>query len=156
MPKIRPRVPLALPLIAVVLIILGLVAGPLIRSQASEEQLASNVLLGAIPFILIFVAILLFFITLIAALASILSNNIPLRIYKPIEQVLIAGIVLGIVGMFQPWAFILYRIGFFVLLFSTLGFIIWSHIVPKGVVRQEDLGPVSVSEFERPEIESGT
>jgi hypothetical protein len=135
---------------------LGLVAGPLIRARATPEQLASNVLLSAIPFILIFVAIILTFITLIVVLASTLSNNIPLRIYKPVERVLIAGIVLGIIGMFQPWAFIAYRIGFFVLLISTLGFIVWSHIVPKGVSRQEDLGPVSVSEFERPEIEGGS
>jgi hypothetical protein len=156
MPKIRPRVPLALPLTSAVLLVLGLVTGPLIQSRATPEQLASNVLLSAIPFILIFVAIILAFITLIAVLASMLSNNIPLRIYKPIERVLIAGIVLGIVGMFQPWAFVAYRIGFFVLLISTLGFIVWSHIVPKGVRRQEDLGPLSVSELEKTEIESGT
>lgn len=156
MPKIRPRVPLALPLTAAVLLVLGLIAGPLIRARATPEQLASNVLLSAIPFILIFVAIILTFITLIVVLASTLSNNIPLRIYKPVERVLIAGIVLGIIGMFQPWAFIAYRIGFFVLLISTLGFIVWSHIVPKGVRRQEDLGPISVSEFERPEIEGGS
>ena len=156
MPKIRPRVPLALPLIAAVLLVLGLSAGPLIRARATPEQLASNVLLSAIPFILIFVAIILTFITLIVVLASMLSNNIPLRIYKPIERVLIAGIVLGIVGMFQPWAFIAYRIGFFVLLISTLGFIVWSHIVPKGIQRPEDLGPLSVSEFEKTEIERGT
>lgn len=155
MPKFRPRVPLALPLAAVVLLVLGLVAGPLVRSRATPEQLASNVLLSAIPFILIFVAIILTFITLIVVMASTLSNNIPLRIYKPIERVLIAGIVLGILGMFQPWAFAAYRYGFFVLLISTLGFIAWSHIVPKGVRRQEDLGPLSVSEFEQTEIESG-
>jgi hypothetical protein len=156
MPKIRPRVPLALPLIAVVLLGLGLLAGPMIQARATPEQLASNVLLSAIPFILIFIAIILTFILLIVVLASMLNNNIPLRIYQPVERVLIAGIVLGIVGMFQPWAFIFYRIGFFVLLFSTLGFIVWSHIVPKGVRRQEDLGPLSVSEVASTEIESGT
>jgi hypothetical protein len=135
---------------------LGLVAGPFIRARATPEQLTSNVLLSAIPFLLIFVAIILTFIMLIVALASMLNNNIPLRIYRPVEQVLIAGIVLGILGMFQPWAFIAYRIGFFVLLISTLGFIVWSHIVPKGVRRQEDPGPLSVSEFESSEIEGGT
>jgi hypothetical protein len=154
--KFRPRVPLALPLTAAILLVLGLVAGPLIRSRATPEQLASNVLLSAIPFILIFVAIILTFITLIVALASMMSNNIPLRIYRPVERILIAGIVLGIIGMFQPWAFILYRIGFFVLLVSTLGFIVWSHIIPKGVQRNEDLGPIAISEMEKTELESGT
>jgi hypothetical protein len=154
MAKIRPRVPITLPLIAVVLLVLGLVAGPVIRSQATPEQMADNILLGALPFILIFVAIILAFITLIVLLASMLSNNIPLRIYQPVERILIAGIVLGIVGMFQPWAFAAYRAGFIVLLISTLGFIVWSHIVPKGIRRVEDMGSLSVSEFEKSELES--
>ena len=32
--------------------------------------------------------------------------------------------------MFQPWIFKAYTVGFLVLLFSTLGFILWSHITP--------------------------
>ena len=49
------------------------------------------------------------------------------------KTTLIGGILLGILGMFQPWVFGLYKTGFFVLLFSTLGFILWSHVVPKSV-----------------------
>jgi hypothetical protein len=52
--------------------------------------------------------------------------------------VLIAGILLGIFGMFQPWLMVLYKIGFMTLLISTLGFIWWSHIRPKSVRRQKE------------------
>ena len=62
----RPRVPIGLPIAAVITLILGIAVGPVIRSLASEEQLATNVLLSAIPFVLIFVSIILFFISLLA------------------------------------------------------------------------------------------
>jgi hypothetical protein len=130
-------VPIALPIIIVVLLILGVIAGPIIESAASEEQLATNILLSAIPFILIFAAILLTFITLISLASYLLSHKIPEQVYRPIERVIIAGIILGIIGMFQPWAFVLYRIGFFMLLISTLCFILWSHVKPKGVAVEE-------------------
>jgi preprotein translocase subunit YajC len=39
--------------------------------------------------------------------------------------------------MFQPWLMIFYKIGFMVLLVSTLGFIWWSHIRPKQERRQK-------------------
>jgi len=151
----RPRVPLGLPITAVILLVLGAVAGPFIQARASEEALARNVLLSAIPFILIFVAIILIFVTLIWLVASALNHNISKRIYRPIEMALIGGIVLGIVGMFQPWFFVLYQYGFYVLLLSTLAFILWSHVIPKGVQRQEHLGSVSISEFERGEAGGG-
>jgi hypothetical protein len=123
-------VPIWLPLIAIVLLILGLGAGPLIQAQATPEQLAQNVLLSAIPFILVFVAIILGFITLIWIVANQLNDRIPARIYRPIEILLIAGIILGIVGMFQPWIFGFFKIGFYVLFISTLGFTVWSHVRP--------------------------
>jgi hypothetical protein len=40
--------------------------------------------------------------------------------------------LLGIVGMFQPFAIDLYRFGFLLLLFSTILFIIISHVTPKA------------------------
>jgi hypothetical protein len=46
--------------------------------------------------------------------------------------VLIALILLGIVGMFQPVEIALYRYGFLLLLFSTIGFIVFSHMSPKA------------------------
>jgi hypothetical protein len=134
----RPKVPVVLLVIIVVLFILGLLAGPFISSRTTPEQLADNVLLNAIPFLLIFVSILLAFIALIVAVGSMLNNNVPVRIYKIIESLLIAGIVLGVVGMFQPWVFNAYKYGFMLLLFSLLIFMVWSHVAPhQEMVQQE-------------------
>lgn len=142
MKKTRFRIPYALIISAIVSLILGLAAGPLIRSSATEEQLVENVLLSAIPFILIFVSILLIFITLITVIARLLSNNIGARLYHAVETIIIAGIVLGIIGMFQPWQMIFYKYGFIVLLISTLSFILWSHIQPRGMQRQHEMATV--------------
>lgn len=151
MAKIRSHLPIRMPIAAIILLILGFAAGPVIRSIATEQQLASNILLSAIPFVLIFAAIILFFISLVAFLASILNHHISAQIHRPIELTIIAGIVLGIIGMFQPWWFTGFRVGFFVLLISTLSFILWSHIIPRGVQHHEALGSVSISEFEKSE-----
>jgi hypothetical protein len=94
-------------------------------------------MLSAMPFILIFVSILLAFITVITIVARLLSNNIEARIYRVIESIIIAGMVLGVIGMFQPWQHVFFKYGFMVLLVSTLSFILWSHIQPRRVQRQE-------------------
>ncbi len=138
MVKNRPRTPIGLPLSAAVVFILGLIAQSVIRSSVSEEQLADNAILGGIPFILIFISIILTFITLIVWASRWLSNRIAARPYRLIEGVFIAGIVLGVIGMFQPWVFIAFRAGFIVLLVSTLGFIFWSHITPANTETQEE------------------
>jgi len=132
----RPRVPLGLPISVAILLILGSIAGPLIRSNFTEKERAANVFLEAIPFILIFVAIILTFITLIVLVASVLNDNIPHRKHQFVERIIIFGIVGGVVGMFQPWWFLAYKYGFSVLLISTLSFILWSHIRPKRELRQ--------------------
>ena len=140
MAKRRFRIPVGLFIAIAVTLILGLVASPLISSLTTPKQRATNVLLSAIPFILIFVAILLTFISLIKMSANLLNDNISPRIFRIVETVLIVGIVLGILGMFQPWLIIFYKYGFIVLLVSTLGFIWWSHIKPKEERRQDDAG----------------
>lgn len=123
-------VPITMPLAAVIILILGLLAGPIIQSRATEEQLAQNVLLAALPFILVFVSIILAFMTLIWIIANLLNGRISPRVYRPIELLLIAGIVLGIVAMFQPWTFSLFKPGFYLLFASTIGFTVWSHVRP--------------------------
>ncbi len=140
MAKIRPHVPVRLTVSAVVLLILGIVAGPQIRSSFSEETLARNVLLNAIPFILTFVGVILIYISIIKQVASVLNNNISSRIHRSVGAICMAGIVLGVVGMFQPWWFAAYRIGFLVLLVSMLAYILWNHVTPREVRRREDLG----------------
>ena len=137
MAKNRLRIPVKLFIAIAITLVLGLVSGPFIKAVTTPKQQATNVLLSAIPFILIFVSILLTFISLINMSASVLNNYISMRMFKTIESILIAGIALGIFGMFQPWLLILYKIGFLVLLFSTLGFIWWSHIKPKEIRRNK-------------------
>ena len=136
MAKTRPRILVGLPLVAVLLLVLGLVAGPQIRSSFSEETLTKNVLLNAIPFILIFLAILLFYIAIVRQVAVALNRSISDRIHHGIEVVCMVGILLGVVGMFQPWWFGAYRIGFLVVLASTLTYILWSHVIPKEAERK--------------------
>lgn len=134
----RVSVPTWLPITTVVLLLLGAISSPLIHRLFSEEQLASNVLLTAIPFILIFVAIILFFATMIVVAARLFGNNISEQSYRLVEYIAIAGIVLGIIGMFQPWFFLAYRYGFSVLLVSTLFYILWSHITPREDIEEEN------------------
>lgn len=154
MAGIRRYIPIQLILWIIGCLILGAVSGPFIQSTATEEQLARNVLLSAIPFILYFVSIVLIFIAAIVITANILNHKVPNHIYGPIEKTIIAGILLGIVGMFQPWWFPGFRLGFFLLLFSTLAFILWSHITPRGRHHDEDTGTVSINEFEQKEAMS--
>ena len=89
--------------------------------------------LQAATFITCFIAVLAAFITFIVRLSRRLHRKVNPRIYNAIEGVIIAGIVLGVVGMFQPFTKALYEPGFLVLLFSTLGFIVWSHVTPARV-----------------------
>jgi hypothetical protein len=98
----------------------------------------------AVYFIVGFLAILFIFIYFIFFLSRRLGGNISQQTYSLIEGVIIAGIVLGIVGMFQPWAMDAYWIGFHVLLVSLLSFIAWSHITPKSE-RREEIAGTSVS-----------
>lgn len=128
----RAGVPIAMPISAVVLLILGFVAMPIISNNATEEQLARNVILSAIPFILIFASIVVAFMSIVWYVASRLNDNISEQRYRPIEMVLIGGILLGVILIFQPWIFQLFRVGFFLLLASTIGFILWSHVRPKA------------------------
>ncbi len=95
----------------------------------SDEQ-QEEVLIKAIPFVAVFVSILLTFIGLIAVMAVILNRRIPPRTYQPIEYLIIAGILLGVVGLFQGWKLFVYQNGFMLLLISVLSFILWSHIIP--------------------------
>lgn len=132
----RLRIPILLPISIILMLILGFAAEPFIQAKATEAQLAQNVLLSAIPFILVFVAIILTFITVIVIAARILNGNVTRRQYRPVELGLIGGIALGIFGMFQPWVFGLFKIGFLLLLVSTLGFILWSHITPKSSAKE--------------------
>ncbi len=139
-------VPKGLPISAVILLILGLIAWQIMPNIVTEEQMARNVILAAIPFILIFASIIIAFMSLVWFAASKLNDNISEKTYRPIEYILIGGIVLGILLMFQPWVFELFRVGFFLLLVSTIFYILWSHVRPKGTDQSEELSGVSAGD----------
>ena len=138
MSKQRSAVPVKPISAALILSALGVAAFFLIQGTATPEQLAQNVLLSALPFILIFVAIILLFASLIIFTSARLSRKIAVLPHRIIETIAMAGIVLGIFSIFQPWLFILYQPGFLVLLFSTLFFILWSHVEPKRLLLHEE------------------
>jgi hypothetical protein len=126
----RFRPPITLLIIAAVLLILGLVMNSLM-STLSEDVLRDNLMIMAIPFLAIFIAILLFYIALINTLSRAFSGHIPPRVYRVLFGVAVVGIVLGVIMMFQPWALAIYRVGFMVLLVSLLSFMVISHISPR-------------------------
>lgn len=88
----------------------------------------------AATFIIGFLAILGLFIYFIRRVSQRYSDRIDAASFARIERVIIGGIVLGVVGMFQPWLFLGYKYGFLLLLFSTLAFIVWSHVTPAPTV----------------------
>ena len=50
------------------------------------------------------------------------------RLVGILTRLCIAGIMIGILFMIQPWSFALFKPGFLILLAATIGFIIVSHI----------------------------
>lgn len=127
--KIPP--PRGLLIAVAILIAAALISAPIIGGL-SKEVLSRAILVVGFPFIAIFVSIILAFIYVIWVVAYRLNGNIAARTYYVIEAVIIGGIVLGVVGMFQPFAQIGYQVGFLVLLFSVLSFILWSHVTPRA------------------------
>lgn len=134
----RKRIPLTLPITALVLLILGLVAAPAITASFSETQLNRNALLSGIGFLTIFIAIILFYIASIQLLAFWLNGRVSFSTFRLIEYILIGGIVAGVFGMFQPWVFLFFRYGFYLLLLATLGFIAWTHVTPAPATLEEE------------------
>ena len=58
-PTKQKRVPIGLPIAAVILLLLGIFAGPRITASFTDEQLARNALLSGIAFLMVFVSIIL-------------------------------------------------------------------------------------------------
>jgi hypothetical protein len=67
------------------------------------------------------------------------------KTYSRVERAIIALMLLGMIGMFQPFALELYRYGFLLLLFSTIVFIVVSHVSPKPEAADAS-GPVSLGQ----------
>jgi len=111
-------------------------------SQLSAEQ-RNEVLIKAVPFVAVFVSIVLAFICLIVVVAVTFGGKVPARTYRPIEMTIIAGILLGVVGLFQWWKLFAYQYGFLLLLVSVLLFMVWSHFEPLPARASKALPPLS-------------
>lgn len=129
-PSPKRRVPIGLPVTAVLFLLFGWFVAPMITASFPQEQLNRNALLSGIGFLMVFISIILFYISFIWWLALRLNGKVAYKTYRLIEYILIGGIILGIVGMFQPWVFAAFRYGFYLLLASTVSFIAWSHVTP--------------------------
>lgn len=112
------------------LVVLGLVSGPLVDGLSDKDKI-NNVLLTGVPFILLFVALVLFFIFLILLVSYLLNNRVAPRMHRAVEFTIIGGVVLGVVGMFQPWILGGFQWGFILLFVCFLMFNVWSHINPR-------------------------
>ncbi len=116
---------------AVIALIIGIIF-PSVSEAVFSEQARNAVLVQAIPFVGVFVAILLIFILLIFLVALRFNGKIPARTYQPMERVIILGIIAGVAFLFQPLHFVGYKYGFVLLLAALLSFILWSHVVPRS------------------------
>ncbi len=146
--NIRP--PRKLLIIAGVLLVLAVIATPILQAQP-REVMAKMVLVQGIPFLAVFVALLLSYIYLIFVAAARFTGNISERLYRPIEAIIIAGIVLGVVGVLQPVDIFGYQYGFLLLLISTLAFIAWSHVTPRHKHYTEEAGAAPASDQKVPQ-----
>jgi hypothetical protein len=149
MTKSRKRLLIGMLIVALGFIVAGLIDTQIVTATMTSQDLANNPLVGGIPFLLIFIGILLAYIDLIIFMATKLNNRISEKVFRPIERLLIAGIVLGIIGMFQPFVMLFYTLGFIVLFVSLLSYIAWSHIIPRGEHHLAELGSVSIGEVEK-------
>jgi lysylphosphatidylglycerol synthetase-like protein (DUF2156 family) len=111
-------------------------------AQFSEEK-QQEVLIKAIPFVAIFVSIVLAFICLIVLIAVQFKGKVPQRAYRPIEALIIGGILIGIVGLFQGWKLFAYEYGFLLLLISVVAFMIWSHLTPMPLRASRQRPPIT-------------
>jgi len=85
-----------------------------------------------VSFFATLVAILSGYICFIAFVSRLLSGRISERVFGLLEKLLIAGILLGIAGMFQPWVPVFYPLGFIFLFAATWIFTLWGYVVPKS------------------------
>jgi hypothetical protein len=127
---------------ALIAILIGLILPSILNTLLSEEVRAS-VLANALPFFAIFIGILLLFILLIVLVALRYNGKVPTRTYRGIELTIVVGILFGVICLFQSFSFVPYRYGFLLLLVATLGFILWSHVVPGSRRLESTLKPVS-------------
>ena len=124
----------------IIILTLGWGVYPLASSSFSED-LNDEVLVSSIPFITIFISILLGYILLIFIFIIRFNHKIPRRTYQGIDRIIIAGIIIGTIMLFQPIRLVGFQYGFSWLLISTLLYTMWSRIKPLNAMREQELTP---------------
>jgi hypothetical protein len=127
--------------IAIILFAFALIF-PMISGAIFSEDTRKGVLINAVPFFSAFIGIILLFALLITLSAMRYNSKVPARCHSGIERALVIGIIFGVIFLFQPFSIVPYRYGFLLLLAATLGFILWSHVVPAGSRITEGLPPL--------------
>lgn len=125
---------------AALVLLFGLIF-PTLSEAFIPKDTRDSVLVRAIPFVAVFVTIILLYILFIFIIALTFNGKIPYRTYRLIERSIILGILAGVVCLFQPWELVSYKYGFLLLLLSTLFFILWSHIRPSSPQADAALPP---------------
>ncbi len=115
---------------AVILFLVGFVIGGLGQPPPGSKVVA-NMYFELLRFLLMFLGVILAFIDAIILLATRLNHRIAESLYRPVERILIAAILVGAVGMIQRLNLDLYKFSFLVMFVGTIGYIIWSHLVPR-------------------------
>jgi hypothetical protein len=109
-------------ILVAILVALRLILPPLLEPETGQW----------VAFFTALVAILSGYICFIAFMSRLLSGRISERLFGILEKLLIAGILLGIAGMFQPWVPVLYPLGFILLFAATWIFTLWGYVTPKS------------------------
>ena len=130
---------------SIVLLLLALLFNPLSKALLSEDT-RDSVLVSSIPFVAVFITIILLFILMIFMVVLRFNRLIPYRTYRPVELLCIFGIGTGVFFLFQPWQLVSFQYGFLCLLVATLTFIVWSHVMPHSARVETDL-PESSSRY---------
>jgi len=123
--QVRPLVTGAV--LVSVFLVLRIVLPPLLPEETEQW----------VAFFTVLFAILAAYICGIAFLSRTLSGKISERVFGLVQKIFVAGILLGVAGMFQPWVQALYWIGFLVLFISTWSFTVWGYVIPKPAHESE-------------------
>ena len=74
------------------------------------------------------------------------------RVLNVIMRVIIGGLIVGMLGMIQPFSLTLFKPSFLVLFYCTLGYIVFSHFNPRPARKNEDKTTVSAREVVKEEV----
>lgn len=114
-------------ILVVIFVALRLVLPGLLSPEAAQ----------AAAFFTVLAAILSGYICFIAFMSRLLSGRVPERLFGILEKLLVAGILLGIGGMFQPWVPTFYLLGFLLLFAATWVFTLWGYVIPRSAHSSE-------------------